>query len=263
MSDEGLTSEVESTESQSPEQGAGTEGAQAPEITAEQLEAYISGLDEDKLSKLPALERRLQSLKDKEAARIERQYRERARTEAERRRREAEEREWQALEETEDFDAIGRRTAQSRAEQRRMAEAAGMVSGVIEQRLKDKPEFKALGEETIERIYEQVREDGGTIDDFAVALGKEVTKREVSTVASEIQKQMKEEMEALRVELGLSKRSNDEDEGNAPARDVSRAGGRGGMTPEKYLSLSDDEFDALPNSVHLQMTRELERRRSR
>jgi len=255
MADENVASPEEPTVAQ----GGASQETPTPETTPE---IDFSSISAEKMQEHPEFQRQLQSLKDKEAARIERQYRDRQKNEADRRRRESEQADFDALLDSEDYDSIGRKQADSVREQRRTAEAARMVSGYIEDVLKEHPQFRDLGEDTIESIYEQVKSSGkGTVVDFMVALSNEHGDRRVKRETDTIRKSLLDEMDARLAEHGLISRSRDDEEGNAPSGAVSRASGASGMTPEKYLSLSEDEFDALPNEVHTRMTAELAKRR--
>ena len=254
--------EQASTEEPTVNQGGASQETPAPETPGDAATEFdITKIPAEKLASHPEFQRQLQSLKDKEAARIERQYRDRQKAISEQRRREAEEASFDELLDSEDYDSLGRKTAETRIEQRRTAEAARMVSGVIEDVLKQRPEFRDLGEDAIESIYERVKDDKGTVVDFMVALSSEASDKRVKKETEVIRKSMTEEMEARFAEYGMERRSRDSDEGNAPSGAVSRATGATGMTPDKYLSLSTDEFDALPNEVHQRMTAELAKRR--
>jgi hypothetical protein len=257
MADEETTSNEESTV----EPGGASQETPPETQQGESTEFDITKIPAEKLASHPEFQRQLQSLKDKEAARIERSYRERQKSLADQRRREAEEADFDALLDSEDYDSLGRKTAESRVEQRKMADAARMVSGVIEDVLKQRPEFRDLGEDAIESIYERVKDDKGTVVDFMVALSSEAGDRRVKKETDVIRKSLQEEVDAMRAELGLTSRSKDSDDGNAPSGAVSRATGATGMTPEKYLSLDPEAFDALPNEVHQRMTAELSKRR--
>jgi len=224
MPDEQVTSKVESTGEQvgTPETDAGFN----PEnLTTEQFEALIAKIPEDKLATLPGFEKRLQSLKDKEAARIERTYRQRSQDYANQKRREAEEAEFATLEESEDFTEIGQRTVEQRRQARQLQEAASMVSGTIEDMIVERPAFKALGEDTIKEIAASITEKKGTVVDFVDALSAAARDAEVKKATEETRKAFSEELAATLQEYGLTKRSEDSDKGNAPVPGVEQSRG--------------------------------------
>jgi len=154
-------------------------------------------------------------------------------------RRTREDEELDSLVNTEDYEGIGRRTADVRRQQKTLREAASMVSSEIEGVLQERPEFRALGEDRIEEIRQEVGAKGGTVVDFMVALADERQGRVVGDAAQRAVEAALKEVDARLTAAGLAKRS----EGEGPDANIS--GGGGGTTSD---SRAEDEILADPNT---------------
>lgn len=215
-------------------------------------------LDASKISLEELLEREdikraLQSVSDRARAS------ERKMLEAEQKKREFEAKEQSEVEEerrlreTEDYETLGRRTAtKAEAEERLMESlrAAGDIIGTatIERYIRE------LGEETVAKIQRDVRDRGGNLVDLQDELAMERQRRAVSTAtkdaAEKIKSEVKEDIEALRAELGVKERSEAATKGETAVGEVS--GGK-----SKPQTEEEDTYEAMSIKYgHGDITRE-------
>jgi hypothetical protein len=253
-----MTDEAASTAEQTTVQGGDPDGAagasQDPEVTgtAEQS-ATPEAIDYEKLdyskidvSRIPLesvleredLNRHLQSLKDREASRIENKLRQEAADRAEQARKDAEALERRQYLEEEDYDALGRKEADRMREEQAYLEAATKISASVETALKQHPEFRVLGEETIEQVYNDVRSKGGNIVDFTTALSEKRRQHDVSSLGEQLRKEQREELEALLTERGLGKREAQVESQETVVASVSGATAGTGQKPLSYEEAS-------------------------
>jgi len=226
MSDETTVS----LEEQAQESSGDTDGQ------AGEADIDISKIPAEKLLSHPEVQKQLQSLKDKEAARVERQFNERLTREAAARERMAQERELDSLVQSEDFDSLGRRTADERARTKNLTEAAKEVTAVMEDLIRQRPEFKDLGEEAFTNIYNSVKDRQGTIIDLMADLSIEKYSQDLTKQVKAAMDKMGEEVDARFASYGLEKRTEDAEKGNAPSAAISK--GKGASAPTG----SDDEL---------------------
>lgn len=126
---------------------------------------------------------------------------------------------------SEDYESIGRRTADAREKQKTLREAATLVSSEVEGTLAEHPEFRAVGEDRIEEVRQEVGAKGGTVVDFAIALSREARTRDLAGILEQSRSDNRKDMEAFLVEKGLTERSADD---TTPPKDVVEGGGGGG-----------------------------------
>ncbi len=141
------------------------------------------------------------------------------------------------LRESEDYDALGRRSAAKQDAEERLMEslrAAGEVIGTAT----TERYSRELGEETVARIQGEVRDRGGNLVDLADELALERQRRAVDTATKDVADKVKEDVgkdiEALRAELGVKTRSEAATEGKTAVEEVS--GGKAKPQTEEETS---------------------------
>jgi len=186
------------------------------------------GLTDEQFAALkedPRFQTMLQSEKDKAVATIEKRQRKSQQERLVDVRRQREDEELAGFVDSGDFESIGRRTAAAREKQKTLREAASMVSGEIEGTLAEHPEFRAIGEDKIEEIRQEVGAKGGSVVDFSIALSREARTRDLAGILEQSRQDNRKDMEAFLVEKGLAQRSTDD---TTPSKDVVKGGGGGG-----------------------------------
>lgn len=195
-------SSASGTEEQNENDTETTEGGQkSTEIDIEQL------LKDPKVEE--ALSRRVQAEADKRAATIEKRLRREMQTTRADAQRRVADMEYEGLVDAEDYEGLGRKAAERYASDKTLKDTAAKVSATIESMLLERPEFRALGEDKVEEIYDKVRREGGNVVDLAVQLTEELADHRSAGVVAKAQSEWQKEMEALRTELGLKKRDAD------------------------------------------------------
>lgn len=226
----------------------GTAAPATPEVQIDYGSLDYSKIDPskiplDKILEREDLTRHLQSLKDREASRIENKLRTEATTRAEQARKDAEAAERAALLQEEDYDGLGRKTADQMREESAFLEAAQKISSSVENALKEHPEYRVLGEDAIEQVFNEVRSKNGNIVDFQVALSQKRREHDVSALGEQLRKEQREELEALLTERGLGKREEAAAAGDAVVSGVSGAVTGTGQRPMSYEEASQQYGD--------------------
>ena len=196
-----LDDETTSTEElQSAEAGTseGTTDKKPESLTEAQKQAF---LDSDEYKKA------LQSEADKRQAAFEKRAQKEQAERFAALRRTREEEELMSLVDKEDYEGLGERTAQSIRQRKALADAASQVSGAIEGVLKEHPEYRVLGEDKINEIFDDVRGRGGSVIDFMLGLSEAKFQKQVGTYAEQTRLDTRKEMEAFLIENNLLKRS--------------------------------------------------------
>lgn len=205
--------------------------------------AETKELTDEEILSTPAVQRMLQSMKDKEAARIERKYREQVSAAQRRLAEEAEEEELERLEADGAFDDIGRRAVESKRlakiQREAYGQAANDVTAFIREKLFSRQEIQSLGKETLDSLINTVEEEGGSIVELIPAIFNAIREKEVKEQVEEVRASLLKEVDAKLLEAGLTKRSESAASGNAPSPSVER----GGTVPAR-TSASDDEYVA-------------------
>lgn len=236
-------SAADALESAEPTAGAVDEPAQTPEAQIDYEKLDYSKIDTSKIPLESLLEREdlnrhLQSLKDREASRIENKLRQDAIRREEEARKAAEAAERVQLLQDEDYDALGRREADRMRDEAAFLDAATKISQQVETALKEHPEFRVLGEETIEQVYGEVRSKGGNIIDFTTALSQKRREHDVSSLGEQLRKEQREELDALLTERGLGKREEQVAAAETVVAGVSGATAGSGQKPLTYEQAS-------------------------
>jgi len=217
---------------------AGTPEAQIDYEALDYSKIDASKIPLERLLERDDLTRHLQSLKDREASRIESKLRQDAVQRADEARKAAEAAEKSQLLLEEDYDALGRKTADQMREEQAFLDAASKISQSVETALKQHPEFQVLGEETIEQVYSEVRSKGGNIVDFTTALSQKRREHDVSSLGDALRKEQREELEALLTERGLGRRDEQAAAGDGAVAAVSGAVAKSGQKPMTYEDAS-------------------------
>lgn len=185
----------------------------------------------------------IQSEKDKEIARHERQLKDeqKRKNEEERAKSEAETRE--RLAEDQDYAALGELDAKKIREDKQLSAAASRVAGVIEGVVRKHPDFARLGEEKIEDIHQSVLREGGNAIDFTLKLAEERRRLDVEEATAATTKtlddRIKAEVEAALAAAGVEMRSEQVAEGKTPSKSIS--GGGAPKTASKQMTFAEAE----------------------
>ena len=209
---------IEEPQAQAQDGDANAEADDQPEID-------ISKIPTEKLLSHPEVQKQLQSMKDKEAARIERTFQQRLARDEAAKARQADEARLEALIQGEDYDSIGRETADQRTRTKALSAAAKEVSAVMEDLIRGRPEFKDLGEDTFTDVYNSVKERGGTVIDLMADLSAERMSRQLTKQVDAAVAKMAEEMDARLAEYGVEKRTVAAEKGEGPSPSISRGKG--------------------------------------
>lgn len=236
----------DTTKQVSEPESAATDDKPKPEPEATQEEKAkpdVSEISIDEIFDRDDVKRTLQSGIDRAVAKEQRKATEDSRQRERAAYEKAERDEIKKLREEEDFDQIGRRAADKADVEERTMESLRQAGNIISQVTTEQYE-RELGEETVARIRSDVDIRGGSIVDFGYALAEEKTKRErdsaVKETSSKLREEFKEDMEALRTELGVKTRSKAAAEGETPVESVS-GGTSGSQTSEEetWESMTD------------------------
>ena len=189
------------------------------------------------------VKRAIQSEKDKEIARAERQRRDEDRRKRDDERRRLDEEEKQKLLEENDYAGLGELEARRIRDEKQLSTAAARVAGVIEKVVREHPDFAVLGEEKIDEAYADTQRSGGSVIDFTLKLAEARRHMDVERAVADSTKGLSEriaaEVEAALAAAGVEKRSEEVKGGNAPSKTIS-----GGSTP-KSSSKTISEDDAM------------------
>lgn len=188
-------------------------------------EIDISTIPVEKLLSHPEIQKQLQSMTDKQAARIERQFNDRQKAASAAATRLAEQRELQALADTGDYSTLGERTAAGIQRNAQLTEAAKEVTAVMQDLIRQKPEFQELGEEAFTKAVASVQDRGGNVLDLMSELSQARMERELTKQVQAATDKMSAEMDARFAEYGVEKRTKAADAGDGPSPSISRGKG--------------------------------------
>ena len=105
-----------------------------------------------------------------------------------------------------------------------LTKSATQVAAIIEDVVRQQPEFRSMGEDKIDEIYSQTQKEGGNVVDFTLALAK--AKRDIDVAAATktatetVAQTVKDEIEAALVAAGVKERSENVSEGDAPSKTI-------------------------------------------
>lgn len=113
----------------------------------------------------------------------------------------------------------------SKLEERELlTQSASKVARIIEDVVRQQPEFRSLGEDKIDEVYAQIEKDQGNVIDFTLALSRARRDVDVATATKaatdSVRDTMKAEIDAALVEAGVKERSANVEEGNAPSNAI-------------------------------------------
>jgi hypothetical protein len=105
-----------------------------------------------------------------------------------------------------------------------LTRSATKVAAIIEDVVRQQPEFRSLGEDKVDEIYSSVEKDGGNVVDFTLALAKAKRDADVAaatkTATETVAQTVKDEIEAALVAAGVKERSDTVAEGDAPSKTI-------------------------------------------
>ncbi len=212
----------------------------APEAEAEPAKPSIDDFPLETLLERTDVKRALQSIGDRATSQAEARFKELAEVEKSEVRAEAEMARRKKLVAEENFDELGREEAAKDDAKERLLESLELAGGVISQ-VAAKRYADTLGEETVDRIANEVRESGGDVVTLTTALAEEAQKRAVEKTAetsvAEAEKRFDVKLEALRAETGLAKRDKVA-ENTGPVAEVS------GTPPDTAVSDEEKTYES-------------------
>ena len=224
MLDEDTTSTEESTDQTKETTDETTSDAtdKTVTLTDEQIASLVK---DERLAKI------IQSEADKRAATIEKRMRveQSQRLAASKAQREQDE--LLSLVDDEDYEGLGKRTAQTLQSTRSMQDAAVQFTGALEGILKEHPEFRGLGQDRIDEVYQDVIDKQGNVVDFMIGLSKARESQAIEVSIATAQKAFAAELDAKLTEYGLSRR----DKEGGPDENVSGATGNVATADEDAL----------------------------
>jgi hypothetical protein len=189
----------------------------------------------------------IQSEKDKEIARHERQLRdeERRKNEDERKRLEDEQR--RRFVDDNDYAALGELEAKKIREDEQLSAAASKVAGVIESVVRKHPDFALLGEEKIDEIFQETQQSKGNVIDFTLKLAEARRRLDVEKVTADTTKSLDErikaEVEAALAAAGVDRRSEEVANGETPSKSISGTGTPRPASQPKTFDEATDQYN--------------------
>jgi len=130
----------------------------------------------------------------------------------------------QRLIDDKDSDGLLSFEADKLEENRVLSRAGTKVAAIIEDVVRNQPEFRSLGEDKIDEIYSSVEKESGNVIDFTLALAKEKRNVDVAaatkTATETVAQTVKDEIEAALVAAGVKERSVKVEEGDAPSKTI-------------------------------------------
>lgn len=237
------TSETDSAATDEKETKSESEATQEEKAS----EKDASEISIDELLERDDLKRYVQSQKDTAVAKAERKASDDQRQRERLAHEKAEREDMRKLREEEDYETIGKRTADKAEVEERTLEslrqAGGIISSVAMERY-----GRDLGEEAVARIQKENEDRGGDIVSLMTALGEEKTHREVDkatkTIGDKLEEKFSTDMDALRAELGVKTRSEATDKGETAVKDVSGGTSSAQTGEEETWETATDKFNA-------------------
>jgi len=209
--------------------GKGSQGASEVDLSKITTNDFAKLLDRDDIKEAlmgsESVRREIQSQKDRELAREGRKRLEdqRVQANAESARLDIEEK--RQLIADGDAEALLKRESAKLEKDKTDSESASRVGRIIEDTVKNSPEFQSLGEDRIQEIYSETSRVGGTVVDFTTALSREKTKQAVEAAsvesASTLEAKVNELLDLKMQEAGLIKRSEAAKSGDSPSENIS------------------------------------------
>lgn len=201
-----------------------------------------------KLLESDLISREIQSRKDREIAEYERKRRADESKQRELERRRLEEEEEQALLEAKDYQGLGERYAKTKTETKKAKEEAAKFNELVIAATHEIPEIADLGDERIQEIRNEIANKKGSVVDLQTALFRaareKVVAQEVERNSSTLRDELKQEMEALRLELGGKTRSAEASDGEIPPASAAAAGSRPAAQGQLKWSEAADQYNA-------------------
>ncbi len=223
------------------ENESGPEATPAPTGDEEPATPSIDEIPLEKLLKVEGVKRALQSVSDTATSKAEARFKQLAKEQADEARAEAEVARRRKQVADEDFDAIGRDEVERDAAKERLQESLELAGGVISQVAATRY-TETLGEETVDKIANEIRERGGNVIDLTTALAEEATKRAVKQATGvaidEAEQRFDTKLEARLAEAGLEKRGKDA-ETTGPVAEVS------GTPPDTTVSDEEETYESM------------------
>ena len=223
------------------EKEPGPEATPAPKGDEEPATPSIDDIPLETLLEREDVKRTLQSVGDRAESKAEARFKQLAEDQRTSAQAEAELARRQKQIADEDYDAIGREEADKTAAQERLRESLELAGGVISQVAATRY-TETLGEETVDKIANEIRERGGNVIDLTTALAEEATKRAVKQATGvaidEAEQRFDTKLEARLAEAGLEKRGKDA-ETTGPVAEVS------GTPPDTTVSDEEETYESM------------------
>ena len=245
------TDEAESTETeekQTTEQTEAkteTEQSETEESSKDETEKEVSQITLEDLMEREDVQRAIQSVSDKAVVKAEKRLSDKAKTTAETARLQVEADEKKKLVEEGDFETLGQREADKMKLTEDFLENAAKFGIAFTTKMREQYS-PILGETETERIIDEVDNNRGSIVDLTTALSSASQQKAVSSATEkavkEVRDEMKSDFEALKTELGVTKRSDDVKKGETSSASVSKTRSETASTEEMTYETASAQF---------------------
>lgn len=214
--DEFVSQEEQTVEDGTPEETEGEKSQKEGKSPDEKFKGFLTENPDAE----EVLRRMVQSEVDRREARRLREERSKSAETAEQQRRLERERRLRELEESGDFETLGKEKLAEERERKNFEEGYRAAAISIEQALAKVDAINELGDETVNRLYFEVLESKGDLVDYIGKLMSETASRARDAALKEAKAELTKEAEAAGVEEAAAQRA----ESGAPEVELTRAG---------------------------------------
>ena len=213
--------------------------------TKDETEKEVSQITLEDLMERDDVQRAIQSVSDRAVAKAEKRLSDKVKTTAETARLQVEADEKKKLVEEGDFETLGQREADKMKLTEDFLENAAKFGIAFTTKMREQYS-PILGETETERIIDEVDNNRGSIVDLTTALSSASQQKAVSSATEkavkEVRDEMKADFEALKTELGVTKRSEDVKKGETSSSTVSKTRSETASTEEMTYETASAQF---------------------
>lgn len=245
------TNEVESADTENEqtteqtEAKTETEQSETEETPKGETEKQVSQVTLEELMEREDVQRAIQSVSDKAVVKAEKRLSEKAKDKADSVRSQADADEKKKLVEEGDFEALGQREADKMKQTEEFLENAAKFGVAFTAKMREQYS-PILGETETERIIDEVDNSRGSIVDLTTALSSASQHKAVGAATEKAVKEavdkMNTDFEALKAELGVTKRSDAVKKGETSNANVSKARSETASTEEMTYETASTMF---------------------
>ena len=222
-----------------------TEPSETEESSKGETEKEVSQITLEELMGREDVQRAIQSVSDKAVVKAEKRLSDRAKSTAENARLQADADERKKLVEEGDFETLGQREADKMKLTEDFLENAAKFGIAFTTKMREQYS-PILGETETERIIDEVDNNRGSIVDLTTALSSASQQKAVSSATDkavkEVRDEMKADFEALKTELGVTKRSEDVKKGETSSSTVSKTRSETASTEEMTYETASTQY---------------------